>query len=217
MRHLLIAILGTALWLHCTSRAEFMDCSAFGSCNERQLEQLNKVLDVVNEDILKKQEDTNTDTYIDGKKVATAEDMSRAYSYAMEQMCNDRSYKFIPNSDGGVCVHTYQTCMRDSKETGDDYDLQYTEWRGNREDVNRCVYAYSGYKQRCEDDGLTYDEDLGRCKTNKRYCECKGLEYKNGDCWRDPMSVGFGTVFGNTITQGTNKYLSHKAYTHGCA
>ena len=194
-----------------------MTCEQAGmTCTKLQQEQLQDVLSVVNEDIKKKQEKLNQDTYVDGKKVMTAEDVNKAYGHAHSKMCDDQSYTFIPNKDGGVCAHTYETCMRDSEETGNDYDMKYLEWRGSKDGLNKCVYAFSGYKERCEENALTYDKTKGQCKTNKKYCECKGVEYKDGDCWRDPVSKAFGTVFGNTVTQGFNRELFFKGSTHGC-
>lgn len=187
-------------------------CTSAGvQCSEDQLKQLNNVLNIVQVDIKKKQLD-NTDTYIDGKRVATPEDFEKAWVYAKSKMCVDKGYTYIPDDEGGVCAHTYDTCMRDSVKSGNDFDFKYLEWRGapNSDELNRCVYAYSGYRKRCEDAGLTYNETEGSCKTNKKYCLCYGLEFKNNDCWKNPLQVGFSHVVGETVVHSLHSHHTTK-------
>ena len=230
--NLFVIILASIIVLVLCNKSEFLtgqDCSSDPgmaqmniTCSEEEYKELQGVLNIVNEDIEKKQEETKTDTYVDGKKVATKEDLDKAYLYATGEMCKESGYEYVVGKDQfseqlvGYCNHTYDTCKRDSKDSGNDFDFKYFEWRGNIKDKVSCVYAHSGYKKRCLDKGLTYIERDGKCKPNERYCECKGLEYKDSDCWRDPMSSGAGTVFGNTITQGLNRSLSYKDAKHGC-
>lgn len=215
---LFLLVLGWGLLCILNDRIETMvDCkSELGkTCTPQQQEQLQGLLNVIESDIKGKQTKYNQDTYIDGKKVATPDDVTKSNAYALSKMCELKGYVF--NSDGGgYCMHTQRTCARDSKETGDDYDLQYLEWRGDEDDVGRCVYAFSGFKKRCIKDGLTYTETSGKCEPNKQYCECKGVEFKNGDCWQDPVAIGVKSVLGSTITQGFNREVSGKGVKHGC-
>lgn len=79
--------------------------------------------------------------------------------------------------------------------------LDHLEWRPKDK---KCVLAYQPLVDFCNDNGLTYDKNIGKCSVNKEYCECRGLEWRSGtiDCRYRPGQKETSMVFGKTMTQG---------------
>lgn len=79
--------------------------------------------------------------------------------------------------------------------------LDHLEWRP---DSKKCVLAYQPLIDFCNDNELTYDRDTGKCSVNKKYCECRGVEWRSGtvDCRYRPGQKEAATVFGKSLTQG---------------
>lgn len=82
-----------------------------------------------------------------------------------------------------------------------DNSMDHLEWRPKEK---KCVLAYQPLVEFCNEEGLTYDKNIGKCSVNKKYCECRGLEWRSGtiDCKYRPGQKETSYVFGKTMTQG---------------
>lgn len=82
-----------------------------------------------------------------------------------------------------------------------DNTMEHLEWRPKDK---QCVLAYKPLVDFCNENGLTYDKNIGKCSVNRKYCECRGLEWRSGtvDCRYRPGQKETSYMFGKTMTQG---------------
>ncbi|KAJ3038108.1 hypothetical protein HDV00_000991 [Rhizophlyctis rosea] len=79
---------------------------------------------------------------------------------------------------------------------GDEVEKPYYEWNT---DMNACILGIADYRKTCEEMGMNYDANKSKCFITKQYCNCKGLQYKDGDCWKDPLQTLVSYVIGDTL------------------
>lgn len=174
-----------------------------GTMNEEQQKKMDKVMSQIG-NFISGGQDVGRTFYWKGKQIATKEDITNAYKYAYQEMCKSKGFKF--NTTGNEvlnfsCSHTEETCKRDSSFLNGSNSKNindHLEWRPNSK---QCVIAYKDYRDFCENEKLDYDENIGQCKVNKKYCECKGVEYKSGDCKYREGQRETATVTGKTLSQ----------------
>ena len=82
-----------------------------------------------------------------------------------------------------------------------DNAMEHLEWRPKEK---KCVLAFKPLVEFCNENGLTYDKEIGKCSVNKKYCECRGVEFRSGtvDCRYRPGQKEASYAFGKTLTQG---------------
>jgi hypothetical protein len=74
----------------------------------------------------------------------------------------------------------------------------------NKDTGGVCIMGNEMYRKFCEDNGLTYNKQTGKCVTNKQYCNNRCLPFCNGDCFRPPKSWLVEQVIGTTVGRTLN-------------
>ena len=84
---------------------------------------------------------------------------------------------------------------------GSDNAMEHLEWRPKDK---KCVLGFKPLVDFCNENELTYDNNIGKCSVNKKYCECRGVEWRSGtvDCRMRPGQKETSYAFGKTMTQG---------------
>ncbi len=131
-------------------------------------------------------------------------DYLAAEIYGWSKLCAEQGYLYDPNHPNR-CQHTRQSCEQGPGQSTSDVYGDYAEWHNGR-----CIAVHTEMRNRCRGDGLTVISDpsgVHRCKTNKRYCDRKGLEWDGNDCHLPTGQMVVETVFGTTITRGVKKFF----------
>lgn len=110
--------------------------------------------------------------------LATDEDIDNAVNYAYKRVCEDNGYKYIQFEDGFDCVHTEETCLRDTRYPST-ADEKYLEWNYD----HKCVVAMEKFRDYCEAAGnLRYDDRGGTCHVTHDSCKSWGADFTGSDC-----------------------------------
>lgn len=113
------------------------------------------------------------------------------------------------------CLHTRETCLRDSVyPTLEDKPPKYYEWRAEPGN-DRCIIGNEAFRDMCEKEGLTYDPETGKCRTNRPYCMSKGLPFCNGDCFVPPMQWLWEQIVGTTLARTMAQASAERWITEG--
>jgi hypothetical protein len=134
---------------------------------------------------------------------ATDQDVADATRYAMKRLCESQGFDFTmaPNGKAWRCDFNAPSCLRYSEyppKVGEDgeVDKPYYEWNT---DLEACILGIADYRKTCEEMGMNYDSNKGKCFITPEYCHCKGLQFKDGDCWKDPVTWLVSQITGDTI------------------
>jgi hypothetical protein len=132
----------------------------------------------------------------DSKCIATEEDVTNAMHHAYRQLCERDGHKYERISDDSYdCVHTRETCLRDSTYPETD-DKKYLHWSYD----NKCMKGIPMLKEYCKHPHR-YDERDGRCYITKASCDAWGADYKNNDCVITGAQKFGEAVFGTTVVR----------------
>jgi hypothetical protein len=170
------------------------------------------------------------------QNIATDRDHNLAIKEAFRKRCINKGYIWKESGDiknptgqnqpgvlssGGIdeftydCLHSRETCLRDSVyPTYEDQAPQYYEWRAEPGN-DRCIIGNEGFREFCEKEGLTYDPETGKCKTNGKYCMNKGLPFCNGDCFIPPLQWINEQIFGVTLARTISQASVERWITEG--
>lgn len=74
-----------------------------------------------------------------------------------------------------------------------------------------CISGNVQFRKFCENEGLKYDPSTGKCTVTKEYCNSKGLEYCNEDCFEDPGTWLLSSLLGDTVGRSLG-YLTGTKY-----
>jgi len=150
--------------------------------------------------------------------VATDEHISNARKYAIRRLCEDQGFAFTEAPDGSSyrCDHTAQTCARSSTypqvtpaEDAETLPRPYLEWNT---DMGACILGIAEYRKKCEEMGMRYDQDKGRCYVTEQYCNCKGLSWKDNNCWMNPLTKLYSYIAGDTLAIAMTATLNPAFY-----
>lgn len=147
------------------------------------------------------------ETYV--QNIATERDELLAIKEALRKRCIKGGHVWAPGPTefDYDCFYTKQSCLKDSVyPTVEDKPPEYFEWRAEPGN-SRCIIGNEAWREFCEKEGLSYDPENGKCKTNGQYCMSKGLPFCNGDCYVPPMQwlseQVLGTTLGRTLAQAS--------------
>lgn len=131
--------------------------------------------------------------------LATDEDIDNAINYAYKRVCEDRGYTYIQFADGFDCVHTRETCLRDTRYPSTDTN-KYLEWNMD----NKCVIGMEAFRNYCHTSNngkLRYDDRRGTCHVTPQSCSDWGADWTGDDChvpWDQKVTEA---VVGQTATR----------------
>ncbi len=138
-------------------------------------------------------------------RVATKEDQQDALRAFFKVKCEKQGHRWSASPDGSTwdCHYSSGTCDKNSywPEISAEKDPRgiarmYQYWNAADE---KCYLGYGALREKCEELGLQWNHNSQQCRVTPQYCKDKLLMYKDGDCYKEPISWLNEKIFGKTL------------------
>ena len=111
-------------------------------------------------------------------------------------------YEWREAGDETALHNTYELSLTNkstvlSSSAGQSSNVEIDDTSG----AGTCIVGNETFRNFCENNGLYYDPNDGRCKTKRKYCNNRLSAYCNDDCYTEPTEKFWSYIFGDTVSK----------------